>query len=173
METIYYVAKRMPGLQMTDIVDAQTRSRMMANIKGKNTKPELDLRKALHRKGFRYRIHNAALPGKPDVVLSRHRAVIFVHGCFWHHHEGCRYATTPATRQEFWLDKFQQNRQRDVLATSALEAAGWRVATVWECALKKPSDVEGTANLLSNWIVSERPRMEIGSEDLPIFRLKD
>ena len=99
---------------MTDIVDSQTRSRMMSGIRGKNTKPELALRRSLHALGFRYRLHAKGIPGKPDIVMPKYRAVIFVHGCFWHRHAGCRYATVPATRPEFWATKFDANVVRDV-----------------------------------------------------------
>ena len=98
---------------MADIVDRQTRSRMMSGIRGKNTKPEMILRRALHARGFRYRLHGKGVPGRPDLILAKHRAVIFVHGCFWHRHEGCRYATTPATRPEYWAEKFAANVRRD------------------------------------------------------------
>lgn len=98
---------------MVDIVDAETRSRMMAGIKGKNTKPELAVRLALHARGFRYRLHSKKVHGRPDLVLPKHRAVIFVHGCFWHRHEGCRYATNPSTRTAFWQAKFEANVAQD------------------------------------------------------------
>ena len=120
---------------MADIVDAKTRSRMMAGIRGKDTKPELLLRRALHSAGLRYRLHGARLPGKPDLVFAKYHAVVFVHGCFWHRHENCRFATTPATRPEFWESKFTANVQRDARNMSDLLAMGWHVAVVWECAL--------------------------------------
>lgn len=95
------------------------------------------VRRELHRLGFRFRLHDPRLPGKPDLVLRKHSAVIFVHGCYWHRHEGCRYATTPATRREFWLTKFEANVQRDRREQESLRAAGWRVFVVWECALRR------------------------------------
>ena len=98
------------------------------------------VRGELHRLGFRFRLHDSRLPGKPDLVLRKHSAVIFVHGCYWHRHEGCRYATTPATRREFWLAKFAANVQRDQRDQEALRAAGWRVFVVWECALRRNAD---------------------------------
>lgn len=122
---------------MTDIVDATTRSRMMAGIRGKDTRPELVLRRALHAAGLRYRLHDRKLPGRPDLVFPRLRAVIFVHGCFWHRHEGCRFATNPATRPEFWQEKFEANVERDFRNKEQLLAMGWRVAVVWECSLRK------------------------------------
>lgn len=121
---------------MIDIVDAPTRSRMMASIRGKNTRPELELRSALHNLGFRFRLHRKDLPGRPDIVLTRHRVAIFVNGCFWHRHEGCRHATVPATRPEFWSAKFSANVARDRRNEALLEASGWRVAVVWECVIK-------------------------------------
>ncbi|MDE0054626.1 MAG: DNA mismatch endonuclease Vsr [Gammaproteobacteria bacterium] len=138
---------------MTDIVDKATRSRMMAGISGKDTKPELTLRRALHRRGFRFRLHVRNLPSKPDLVLRRHGAVCFVHGCFWHRHPGCRYATTPATRPDFWQAKFKSNVERDHRSKSQLLKAGWRVAIVWECALRGER-VEMTIRTLEQWLLA-------------------
>ena len=109
----------------------------MAGIRGKDTRPEWALRRALHARGVRYRLHDRRLPGRPDLVFPRYGAVCLVHGCFWHRHEGCRYATTPATRPEFWARKFRGNVARDRRNERKLGAAGWRVAKVWECTLKK------------------------------------
>jgi DNA mismatch endonuclease (patch repair protein) len=122
-----------------DIVDRKTRSRMMAGIKGKDTQPELMIRRFLHAQGFRYRLHEGSLPGKPDLVLPRYKLCIFVHGCFWHRHDGCRFATTPKTRPEFWMKKFAANRQRDIQVKMQLHAAGWRVFEIWECGLRGES----------------------------------
>ncbi len=155
---------------MVDIVDKATRSRMMAGIRGKDTKPELALRKALHARGFRYRLHAKNVTGRPDLVLPRCRAVIFVNGCFWHRHEGCRYATTPATRPEFWQAKFSANVARDIAVRDTLLETGWRVATVWECVLRKPEQVEAVAELLANWLGSgEVSQIEIEEKDLRAF----
>ena len=121
---------------MADVVDQATRSRMMAGIKGTNTKPEVALRKAMHALGLRFRLHAKGMPGRPDIVLPRWKAVIFVHGCFWHRHEGCRYATVPATRPEFWNEKFAANVARDQRNLESLGEAGWRTCIVWECDLK-------------------------------------
>ena len=118
---------------MADIVDKKTRSRMMSGIRGRNTRPELAVRKALSAAGFRYRLHSRLLPGRPDIVLHASRQAIFVHGCFWHRHPGCRFAYTPKSNIRFWLDKFDSNVRRDKLARSALRKAGWRVLVVWEC----------------------------------------
>lgn len=151
---------------MTDIVDKQTRSRMMAGIKGKDTKPELVLRRALHARGFRYRLHSKNVPGRPDLVFSKHHAIVFVHGCFWHRHEGCRYTTTPSTRPEFWQAKFDANVARDRSVHDQLLDAGWRVATVWECALKRPEETALAANLLAAWLRSNAAEIQIGNADV-------
>lgn len=121
---------------MVDVVDKATRSRMMSGIKGKNTKPELIVRRYLHGRGLRYRLHASKLPGKPDIVLPKHRVVVFVHGCFWHQHSGCRYATMPGSRAEFWQNKLAQNVARDQYQINALTDLGWRVLVVWECELR-------------------------------------
>lgn len=113
-----------------------TRSRMMSGIKGKNTSPELVIRKALHARGFRFRIHTTHLPGKPDLILPKFRAAIFVHGCFWHGHN-CRYFKTPKTRTEFWMDKIEKNKVRDAIQIAKLNEAGWRTLIIWECAIRK------------------------------------
>lgn len=146
---------------MTDIVDKHTRSRMMAGIGSKDTKPELVLRRALHARGFRFRLHVKHLPGRPDLVFPKHRAVVFVHGCFWHRHAGCRFATTPASRPEFWATKFRANSTRDNVICAKLLEIGWRVAIVWECALRRAEQAESTAEILANWLVSEESRIEI------------
>lgn len=125
-----------------DIVSPEKRSRMMAGIKGKNTKPELVVRKLVHGMGFRYRLHRKDLPGSPDLVFPRLRKVIFVHGCFWHRHPGCRFAYTPKSNAKFWMDKLEGNTQRDAHAVMALDAMGWQVLIVWECEV---SDLAGLA----------------------------
>ena len=136
---------------MTDVVDKATRSRMMAGIGGRNTLPELVLRRALHARGLRFRLHDRKLPGTPDLVFPRFRAVCFVHGCFWHRHAGCPYATSPATRPEFWQAKFDSNVERDRRNRHELLAAGLRVAIVWECALRKRGYI-GIAPRLDEWL---------------------
>lgn len=150
---------------MTDIVDRKTRSRMMAGIGGKDTKPELVLRRALHARGFRYRLHAKNLPGKPDIVLPKYRAVIFVHGCFWHRHPGCRYATMPATRPEFWAEKFRGNVERGVRNQDALLKVGWRVAVVWECGLKGTARGQAFDDTI-DWLTSDSLRVEFPRQDL-------
>ena len=137
-----------------DIVDGPTRSRMMAAIGGKNTLPELAVRRAFHALGLRFRLHRKELPGSPDLVLRKFRAVVFVHGCFWHRHEGCRYATTPATRPEFWHQKFARNVARDQHVKQELLRGGWRVATVWECAMRGQGAAASVANKVEAWLVS-------------------
>lgn len=123
-----------------DIVDESTRSRMMSAIGGRNTKPEIIVRKFLHARGFRFRLHVKDLPGRPDIVLPKWKACVFVHGCFWHRHANCRYATTPKTRPEFWAEKFRENVARDQRNLDALQAAGWRCHVIWECELKSSDD---------------------------------
>jgi DNA mismatch endonuclease (patch repair protein) len=151
---------------VTDIVDQLTRSRMMAGIRGKDTKPELALRRSLHALGFRYRLHAKGLPGRPDLVLAKHRAAIFVHGCFWHRHPGCRFATTPSTRPDFWAAKFAANMKRDEAVRSALLRAGWRVATVWECALRSESALGSARDMLAAWLHGTGLEFEVGEADI-------
>lgn len=118
-----------------DIVDRATRSRMMSRIRGRDTKPEVLVRSGLHRQGLRFTLH-ARLPGRPDLVFPKYRTVVFVHGCFWHRHPGCRYATTPSGNADFWKRKFAENVDRDIRVQRELEMAGWKVITVWECEVK-------------------------------------
>jgi len=120
---------------VADTLTKAERSALMARIRGTNTKPELLVRSALHRAGLRFRLHARGLPGRPDIVLARHRVVIFVHGCFWHRH-GCALSGEPRTRRGFWLGKFDRNVARDARNARALRRLGWRVLTVWECALR-------------------------------------
>lgn len=136
---------------MVDVVDSATRSRMMANIKGKHTRPEIALRKALHALGLRFRLHSKKLPGSPDIVLPKWNAVILVHGCFWHRHEGCRYASSPATRKEFWIEKFATNVARDRRIQDCLIRIGWRVRVVWECELRARG-AENVASEVRQWL---------------------
>jgi DNA mismatch endonuclease (patch repair protein) len=154
---------------VTDIVDKKTRSRMMAGIRAKDTKPEMALRRLLHARGFRYKLHDKKVPGRPDLVFPKYKAVIFVHGCFWHRHELCRYATIPSTRQEFWLRKFEANVSRDIEVQAKLSASGWRVAVVWECALRKNKQLEAVAEVVSAWLLSNDPHLEIGESEVRNF----
>lgn len=126
---------------MVDTLTKEKRSWNMSRITGRNTKPEILLRSLLHREGFRFRLHDKRLPGKPDIVLPRHRTVIFVNGCFWHRHNNCEYAYTPKSRQEFWLNKFQGTVQRDQEKQKMLADLGWQVLVVWECELKRNSSL--------------------------------
>ena len=115
---------------------SEQRSRNMSAIKSKNTKPEITLRKLLHSMGYRFRLHRKDLPGSPDIVLPKYKTVIFVHGCFWHRHENCKYASTPKTREEFWEAKFRENINRDKLNQENLSSKGWKIIVVWECEIK-------------------------------------
>ena len=115
---------------------SQQRSRNMSAIKSKNTKPEIAVRKLLHSMGYRFRLHRKDLPGSPDIVLPKYKTVIFVHGCFWHRHENCKYASTPKTRQEFWNKKFNENINRDKINQENLSSKGWKIIIVWECEIK-------------------------------------
>lgn len=151
---------------MIDVVDRATRSRMMARIGGKNTKPELVLRRAMHARGLRYRLHNRKLPGTPDLTLRRFGAVCFVHGCFWHRHQDCPYATEPATRPEFWQSKFRENIARDGRTRRRLLQAGWRVAVIWECALRS-GGADITARLLEEWLRGSEREFETILEWFP------
>lgn len=134
---------------MVDVVDTITRSKMMANISGAHTKPEMAVRRFLHTNGFRFRLHQKNLPGKPDIVLKKYNLAVFVNGCFWHRHESCFYATTPATRKEFWVKKLENNSLRDEIKISLLLDKGWRVITIWECGIKHAaSDMNDIINYI-------------------------
>ncbi|WP_035054501.1 very short patch repair endonuclease [Andreprevotia chitinilytica] len=135
-----------------DIVSKTVRSRMMSGIRGQDTKPELQVRRYLHANGFRFRLHDKRLPGHPDVVLPKYHVCIFVHGCFWHRHVSCRYATTPHTRADFWANKFADNVRRDQEVRDRLLEMGWRIIVVWECGLK--SKVPEMLDWLPDFIVS-------------------
>jgi DNA mismatch endonuclease, patch repair protein len=140
---------------VADVHDAQTRSKNMAAIKGGDTKPELTVRRALHSLGLRYRLHARELPGKPDLIFPRYRAAVFVHGCFWHHHD-CHLFKWPSTRTEFWQQKIGRNVANDERAIRLLQEQGWRVAVVWECALKGRTrlDAAKTMQRLAKWVTS-------------------
>ena len=118
---------------MMDIVDSMRRSEMMAGIKRRDTAPEIAVRCIAHKLGLRFRLHRKELPGRPDLVFPKHRLAVFVHGCFWHRHEGCRYAYTPKSRVAFWTDKFARNVARDKRNEEALHDLGWKVLVIWEC----------------------------------------
>ena len=132
---------------MADVHNKATRSYNMSRISGKNTKPEMLVRKFLFSHGFRYRLNVKTLPGKPDIVLPKYKTVIFVNGCFWHGHEGCKYFVVPKTRTEWWLNKIKETQKRDREAEIELNVLGWKVITIWECELK-PKTVQSTLNSL-------------------------
>lgn len=143
-----------------DVVDKTTRSRMMAGIRGRNTKPEMLVRRALHAAGFRYRLHASNLPGKPDLVFPKYNAVILVHGCFWHRHSGCRWCNCPSSNVIFWEGKFSQNVERDARNIKDLLNLGWRIAVVWECAWRRQPS-EKIAATLGEWLRSSRKRITV------------
>lgn len=134
---------------MTDVHDKLTRSYNMSQIKGKNTKPEMLVRKYIFSKGFRYRLHDKKLKGKPDIVLSSLSVVIFVHGCFWHGHDNCRYFKLPKTRTEWWRNKIERNKQTDIQNKRSLEKDGWKVITIFECQLKPEKRSKTLENLVN------------------------
>ena len=137
---------------MSDTLSQTQRSYNMSRIRGKNTKPEILVRKGLHARGFRFRLHNKKLPGSPDIVLPKYGVAIMVNGCFWHGHKGCRYATKSKTNIEFWEAKIARNRHRDEVTTAHLEALGWTVITIWECELRTSSLLDDRLNTLAEEI---------------------
>lgn len=145
-----------------DIFDPATRSRMMSGIRSENTKPEMLLRRALHKNGFRYRLHDSRIPGRPDLVFPKYHAVLFVHGCFWHGHN-CPLFRMPETRNEFWKDKIRKNRERDTVVRKRLEDIGWRLGIVWECSLKgkKRIGTEEIVRRIVAWLGSNTSECEI------------
>ncbi len=148
---------------MADIVSPEKRSQMMSGIKGKNTRPEISIRKELHRRGFRYRIHVKNLPGKPDLVFPKHKAVIFINGCFWHGHEDCRLFKWPATRTDFWETKINRNRELDRITLGNLHSKGWRVGIIWECSMRGNS--KRTEDYIFRrttvWLLSNKPYFQL------------
>lgn len=149
---------------MTDVVDKATRSRMMAGIRGKNTKPEMIVRKALHAQGFRFRLHAKKLPGKPDLVLPKYKAVIFVHGCFWHGHANCHYFHIPSTRPEFWREKIHDNQLRDDRNIGLLAMLGWKIMILWECSIRQTStDPDHTIlmKVIVDWLTESNDSMDV------------
>ena len=137
---------------MADKLTPSQRSHCMSRIRGKNTKPEILVRKGLHARGFRFRLHNKKLPGSPDIVLPRYCVAIMINGCFWHGHKRCRYATKPKTNVEFWDAKIARNRHRDEVTTAHLEALGWHVITVWECELRGKAEAASKLDALAEEI---------------------
>ncbi|WP_179381740.1 very short patch repair endonuclease [Jannaschia marina] len=149
-----------------DIVSTNVRSRMMAGIRGKNTKPELAIRSALHRRGFRFRLHRKDLPGKPDLVFTSYNAVLFVHGCFWHAHD-CHLFRWPKSREDFWREKISRNIERDWQQREALAEAGWRIGTVWECALKGKTRLpfDSVVDQCAIWLKSDIKTLEVSGDE--------
>jgi len=147
-----------------DIIDKKTRSRIMASVGQRDTGPEIRLRRVVHRMGLRYRLHDKRLPGTPDLVFPRFHAVVFVHGCFWHVHAGCKFSMMPSSRKRFWGEKFKANKNRDRRNYSALAAGGWRVLVVWECAIKGQEDAEldELVSGVATWLKSDARFGEIG-----------
>jgi DNA mismatch endonuclease (patch repair protein) len=137
---------------MADAVSPAKRSQIMSGIKGKNSLPEMRVRKALFAMGHRYRLHRRNLPGTPDIAMPGRKIAIFVHGCFWHAHRGCKFARTPSTRTEFWAAKLQGNVDRDRRAADKLAEMGWRVLNIWECSTRDPEAAAGLPAALRAWI---------------------
>jgi len=133
---------------MADVHDKKTRSYNMSRIKGENTKPEILVRQFLHKNGFRFRLNYSKLPGKPDIVLPKYKTVIFVNGCFWHGHENCKYYVVPNTKTEWWLNKINKTKQRDIVNEQELESLGWKVKVIWECELKTDKRIQTFKDLL-------------------------
>ena len=150
---------------MTDIVDKKTRSRMMSGIRGKDTKPEFIIRRGLHRAGFRYRLHSSKFPGKPDLALQKYNALILVNGCFWHGHQCHLFNWPGGPRETFWREKIENNVARDRRNQRVYEKLGWRIAIVWECALKGKLklDSEQVINSLAEWICGSEKYLNISS----------
>ena len=139
---------------MPDILNPTQRSYCMSRIRGKDTKPEILVRKGLHARGFRFRLQDRRLPGRPDIVLPKYGVAIMVNGCFWHGHKGCRYATRPKSNSEFWQAKIQRNKHRDEVTAAHLEALRWHVIVVWECELRRNAALEDRLNELASEITA-------------------
>lgn len=147
---------------MADVVKPEVRSAMMSRIRGKDTQPELVLRRGLFARGFRFRLHSASLPGRPDIVIHKHHTAIQVHGCFWHAHKRCRFFRVPEGNRQFWAEKLNLNRKRDTSSVAALRDAGWRVAIVWECALRvAPEEV---LDILCEFLKKDHGYIEVAED---------
>lgn len=146
---------------MTDVHEPEIRSYNMSQIRGKDTKPEFLVRKYLHSQGFRFRLHDKSLPGKPDIVMKKYTSVVFVHGCFWHGHEGCKYFTIPATRTDWWSAKIERNRRKDTESIEGLQKLGWTVYVIWECELK-PKKRNVTLESLSTFLKNQEITLKLG-----------
>jgi DNA mismatch endonuclease (patch repair protein) len=152
---------------MVDVMSPEKRSALMSRIKGKNTAPEVTLRQILWRKGFRYKLHSRKLPGRPDLVFVGTKIAIFMHGCFWHRHEGCPYFRLPKTRQDFWEAKLQANRKRDLTVVQELITLGWRVGIVWECAMRTSPEL--TVTRVAQWIEGGGGNICLEACEGPVF----
>ena len=155
-------ASRKDTEQSRDHLSPEQRSWNMSRIRDRNSKPEIDLRSALHRRGLRFRVHYSKLPGKPDIVFPRYRIVVFVNGCFWHRHEGCHLTTTPTKNREFWIKKFRSNVDRDKRQQSELEQMGWSVLVVWECEIE--SDLAGAVTRVSRALCADEGDHDMAAE---------
>jgi DNA mismatch endonuclease (patch repair protein) len=149
-----------------DIFDRQKRSEVMSRVRGKDTKPELRVRSYLHAAGLRYVLHDKRLPGKPDLSFPSRRVAVFVHGCFWHGHEGCKRATLPATRPEFWQAKIEGNKERDKRDRDALEALGWQVRVLWQCSITNVALSE-LASAIASIVLDRRAGSKTGRKRKP------
>jgi len=146
-----------------DKLTKEKRSWNMSRVKSKNTKPEVLIRSYLHKMGYRFRLHAKQLPGSPDIVLPKYRAVIFIHGCFWHGHDGCKGGEIPKTRPLFWKEKIHENISRDEAAYDQLNLIGWRIAIIWECALKNKGVTNDTVYNICKWLRSGSNNLELPS----------
>ena len=164
---------------MTDIISKEQRSRNMSRIRGRDTGPELVVRRTAHKMGFRFRLYRKDLPGTPDLVFPKHRLAVFVHGCYWHRHSGCRFAYSPKSRVEFWTKKFKQNVARDSRNQTALQDLGWRVLVIWECETR---NIEIVEDRLREWLciddvstgsVQEVPKFQRVAETVAEYRTDD
>ena len=151
---------------MADTMTPEQRSRCMSAVKGKDTKPEMMVRKYLFSKGLRFRLHVRSLPGNPDIVLPKYKTVVFINGCFWHGHEGCKYYRLPKSNVEFWESKITNNKNRDVLNEIKLEKLGWRVIRIWECEIRRVQDRNQSLERLYNQIVKRSIRYD--ENEIPI-----
>ena len=162
---------RSPFSELVDVHDKATRSRNMAAIRGSDTKPEMMIRRGLHARGFRFRLHDRKLPGRPDLIFPKYHAALFVHGCFWHGH-GCHLFKWPRTREDFWRQKIGANVARDAANAEALHRAGWRVGVVWECALKgrQRQPLSDVLSAIADWLISQNGDLSLRglTEDEPM-----
>ena len=153
---------------MTDTMTPEQRHRCMSAIKGKDTKPEMIVRRYLFSKGLRYRLHVKKLPGNPDIVLPKYKTVVFINGCFWHGHEGCKYYRLPKSNVEFWESKITNNKNRDILNELKLKELGWRVLRIWECEIRRVQDRDQSLEKLYNQIVKRSTQYDENENEIPI-----